>query len=161
MEAPEAPDPKWAPKETLQNELREVKRPVNNINNILSEERGALWCFNLSFFPLASLLCSFCRNMWSLSVSPLTETKKSCLLLLNSSSSTPGPNPHLKWLSKELKASSQRSQEGLFKLTPTQQPEAYAAEWLKAKVANAKFEENHLKCFFRRVHLEPVYSGVL
>lgn len=139
MEAPQATDQKWAPKETFQNELREVKRPVNNINNILSEERGALWCFNLSFFLSLCFFCSFRTNMQSLSL--LSETKRSCLLLQNSS--TPGPNPHLKWLSIELKAS-RRSQAGLFRLTLTQQPEAYAASF-KTEVANAPLEENHLK----------------
>lgn len=59
METPRAANPKWAPKETSQNELREVKRPVNNINNILSEERGALWCFNLFFSPLTLLVAAF------------------------------------------------------------------------------------------------------
>lgn len=127
MEAPQATNSKWAPKETLENELREVKRPVNNINNILSEERGALWCLKISpfFSSLALLLCSIHRNMWTLSFSLLAETKKSCLLFWDSSSK-PGSNPHLKWLSKELKAI-RRSQEGLFTLTLTQQPKAYAA----------------------------------
>lgn len=73
MEAPQATNPKWSPKETFRNELREVKRPVNNINNIQSEEKGALWCFNLFFPPLDLLLC---RNMWLLSIPQVAETKE-------------------------------------------------------------------------------------
>lgn len=114
MEASLAINPKWAPKETFENELREGKRPVNNINNILGEERRTLWCLNL--FPL---LCSIRRNVRSLSFSRSCETKKSSLLFQNSSS-PPGRNPPLKWLSKELKAT-QRSQIRLFKLTQQQE----------------------------------------
>lgn len=36
-----APQPATWKKEALESELREVKRPVNNINNILSEGRVA------------------------------------------------------------------------------------------------------------------------
>lgn len=56
---------------------------------------------------------------------PACWNKTSCLLFWNSTSK-PGSNPHLKWLSKELKAI-RRSQGGLFRLTLTQQPKAYAA----------------------------------
>lgn len=55
METPQAPNPKWAPKETSQNELREVKRPVDNINKILNGEKGSLCGFN----PIFSLLLTF------------------------------------------------------------------------------------------------------
>lgn len=51
--------------------------------------------------------------------------KKNCLLFLNSPSPL-GSNPHLKWLSKGLKAP-QGSRAGLFSLTLTQQPRADAA----------------------------------
>lgn len=82
------------------------------------------------FFP--PLLCSFAAftEICGRSPSPcLLKQKKSCLLFWNSPSK-PGSNPHLKWLSKELKAI-RRSQGGLFRLTLTQQPKAYAARSLQ------------------------------
>ena len=89
--------------------------------------------------------------MCSLSFALLpSKSKKKCLLFLNSSSA--GPNPHLKWLSKELKAS-QRSPAWLFSLT--QQPEKSmkpAAARFKSKDANAQSEENLSECHVRPVH---------
>lgn len=147
-ETPQATNPKRAPKETQLNELREVKRPVNNINNILSRERGALWCFNLYFFLLCSASLQLLEKYVVVFHFPSRWNKKSCLLFPNSSS-TPRPNPHLKWLSKELKAS-QRSQAVLFKLfndTTTRGPMQPIAAWFKTKAANGQVEENHLKCY--------------
>lgn len=76
--------------------------------------------------PPLHLLCSFVKfselfACFSISFSAgEKKKKKSCLQFLNSSS-TPGPNPHLKWLSKELKVP-QRSHARLLRLTATQQP---------------------------------------
>lgn len=91
METPRASNPKWAPKETSQNELREVKRPVNNINNIQSEERGALWCFNLSFYLLLCFFAAFVelcgrfpfpRSLKQTKLSPVAEFFLPVLILI-------------------------------------------------------------------------------
>lgn len=57
MEAPQAANSKWAPKETPHNELREVKRPVNNINNMRAENRAPQMAL-ISFFFLPSCVAS-------------------------------------------------------------------------------------------------------
>lgn len=78
MEPPRATHPTWAPKETSQNELRRLKG-LSTIRTT-SEERGNLWCFHLFVFPLAQLLCNFCRNMWSFFHIPACWNKKSFTL---------------------------------------------------------------------------------
>ena len=106
----------------------EVKRPVNNTNNTLSAGiRGPL-LFLLSFPPSCSASLQLSQKYLVVVHFPARWNIKSSLLFVNSLS-TPSPNPHLKWLSIERKAS-RRSQAGLFELTPTQQPGASAARGL-------------------------------
>lgn len=161
MEAPRAANPKWAPKETLENELREVKRPVNNINNILSEERGALWCLNLSLF-FSLLLRSFAAftEICGRSPSPCLLKQKravSCFWILllhpvliliwsDSPKSLRRPEGHRQDCSDWHRHNNQR---------PTQ---PVAAARFKTKVAKAQSEENLWKCHVRRVYSILVYS---
>lgn len=145
MEAPQATNPKWAPKETLQNGLREVKRPVNNINNILSEEKGGLWCFNLSLFLLLWFFVVFAeiRGRFLFPCSLKQKRAVSCcwILLLNPVliliwSDSPKSSRHLGGQRQDFSSWHWHNN----------QPMQPTAVWLETKVAYAQLEENHLKC---------------
>lgn len=147
MEARRATNPKWAPKETSQNELREVKRPVNNINNILSEERGALWCFNLSFFPsCAAFFAAFAEICGRLPFPRSLKQKRavSCcwILLLHPVliliwSDSPKSLRHLRGHGQDCSR---------WHWYNNQRPMQPIAVWFLTIVSNAQLEEKHLKC---------------